>query len=315
MGSGDGIIGRLTVSAARLLTRPAPVSGATQDAFGRLGGRVALFALAHPDAVAEETNRFARALLDGGFSVVLLHADPARLTPLRDLIAANQAVLPLLAEAEGAFACWQAGLLQLGLPRPDTEALVLTSTALRGPFGPLDGVLRGITDFLAADMRGLTDSWVGRYHLGAGMLGIGPRALASPAWGAFWAALPALSHRAPVTRHLEVTLTQCLLADELTASSLWPYQTLLDRAGEAYAALRSGAITGEADRARLAHLRRVRTLQANRTPMEPANFFWQELTELGSPFLARELTARNPYGVVTASRAAGIVRKLDDPVA
>jgi hypothetical protein len=315
MGSGDGIIGRLTVSAARLLARPSPVSGAISDGVGAVGGRVALFALAHPDAVAEETNRFVGALLDGGFSVVLAHHDPARLAPLRDLIAAHDTVLPIQAEAEGVFALWRAGLRQLGLARPDTEALLLTSTGLRGPRGPLDGVLRGISDFAAADIWGLTDSWVGRYHLATGLLGVGPRALASPAWRAFWTALPALSHRAPVMRHLEVMLTQCLLAEGITAAALWPYQTLLDRAGEAFAALRTGAITVEADRARLAHLRRVRTLQANRTPMEPTNFFWQELIELGSPFLARDLTARNPYGIVTAARSTGMLTRMTAPAA
>jgi hypothetical protein len=47
--------------------------------------------------------------------------------------------------------------------------------------------------------------------------------------------------------------------------------------------------------------------------MEPLNFFWEELLDLGSPFVARELLSRNPHGISTAAYGANRLKEIFDP--
>jgi hypothetical protein len=292
------MIGKLAVSAALMLARPAAAQPLI-DAPG-LPPRIALLALAHPEAGAEELRGLVRGLLDEEFAVVLAFHDAASLAPLLDLIAVTPALMPVACSGEGAFSLWQSALSAIGLPRENTRAALLLSTRLAGPVAPFAGLLARTSNFAEADLWGLTESWTGQYHLPSCWFSVGPRALAHPSWRAFWAALPAFPNHPAVVQHLEVALTQTLLEAGLTAASAYPYAALLDRADQAYAAFRASPPTDDVGRARATHLRRIRTLQANRTPMEPLNFFWQELLELGAPFVARELLARNPHGVVTA---------------
>jgi hypothetical protein len=210
-------------------------------------------------------------------------------------------------EVQGVFGLWQAALESISLQLADTKSLLLLSTRLvvRPDAKPrFQRLLGHVTEFAAVDLWGLTESWVGQYHLPACFLSAGPRAFFHPAWTAFWSALAASRSRAKVAHKIEIDLTQSLLAAGLNLSAIFPYEALLDQVGAAFAALRHTPPTSDSERARAAHLRRVRTLQANRTPMEPLNFFWQELLELGSPFIARELLSRNPHGILTAAYSA-----------
>jgi len=288
-----------------------------------LRGRIAILAInpptdeGDPSHVAHELRAFVRELLAAGYGVVLAHDDPALLAPLAGLIDETAALVPVAGRAGGDFALWRDAL---GVVGSGATELLLASTRVRGPFAPLGEVLRRY-DFAVADLWGLTESWIGQYHLPSFFLGVGPRALAHPAWAAFWSALPAESARARVAQQLEIALTQRLLEAGLTAAAIWPYQLLLDRAGAALAALRAEQVAlppgqrtppARMTAARLEHLRRVRMLQANRTPMEPLHFLWQELAALGAPFVSRELIGRNPHGIVTASDCAARVRELSE---
>ena len=282
---------------------------------GGLSSPVALLAVTGQPAEAE-TRAYVLALLDGGFSVVLAHADPAVLAPLREMLDARPALVAVRG-GPGEFPLWRDALAATGLPKPGTTGLVLASTRVRGPLAPLAGVLKQF-DWTGADLWGVTESWQGRYHLPTFLAGFGPRALACPAWAEFWSTLPAFAGRAAAFQPLEVALTQRLLEHGLIARAVWSYQMLLDRAGMTFAELSAQLrATGsaskplsDADRATLTHLRRVRTLQANRTPMEPLSFFWRELLDLGAPFVSRELLGRNPHGIVTAALCAERVRAL-----
>ncbi len=267
-----------------------------------------------------ELRLYVRQLLGAGYTVVLATAEHARLTPLRELIAAHPTLCPIIAPAAEPFGLWRAALeratTQPGHPQADRAAMVLASTLARGPFAPLRETLRRF-DHAAADLWGITESWTGQYHLPGCFLGVGPAVLRHPAWAAFWAAPPPLSAHPAATQQREIALTQTMLAAGLRVAALHPYRTLLDRAGAAFFIARAAQQNQEAaglltlaSRARLEHLRRVRGLQAGRTPMDPLSFLWEELLDCGAPFVARSLLARNPHGIVTASLCADRVRAM-----
>jgi hypothetical protein len=280
--------------------------------------RVACVAVDHVEAVSEVAD-LVRSLRESDFTVVVVCQDQLERTDYATIVLDDPFVIMLEFAASGAFGLWQAAINTISSQLSETRSLLLLSTRLRGriaqPAAKLlfQCLLARVTEFADVDLWGLTESWVGQYHLPACFLSIGPRAFTHPEWTSFWARVPASSSRVNVASKIEIELTQSLLAQGLRLSAVYPYEALLERAGAAFAALRQTPPSSESERARVAHLRRVRTLQANRTPMEPLNFFWEELLDLGSPFVARELLSRNPHGISTAAYGANRLKEIFDP--
>lgn len=199
------------------------------------------------------------------------------------------------------FGAWRDGMRCAELPAADTEVLVLANDSVYGPFHPVAGLLDRL-DFGAADVWSTTESWQRHYHLQSYFLAFGRRALAHPAFIAFWNSVRDVRSKLYVVEHYEVGLTRTLLAGGLRCKALWPYSTLLARARELVGTRPHE--DGPADPfTAVRHASLARSLQAasHRYPLNPTAELWQILLAEGFPFIKRELLTRNPGKVADVS--------------
>ena len=157
------------------------------------------------------------------------------------------------------FGAWRDAMETLGLPRPDTECLLLANDSVYGPFAPLRPVLDRI-DFARADVWSMTDSREIGYHLQSYFLAFGAAALRHKTWRDFWRSVRPVPSKQWTIRHCEIGLSRHL-----------------GRAGLRMAALFS-------------------TTEFNGAgpPINPCIGLWRELLAAGDPFLKRELLRDNP---------------------
>ena len=184
------------------------------------------------------------------------------------------------------FAAWRAGLEHWRLPRADTRRLLLVNDSLVGPFAPLAPLLERF-DFAAADIWAATDSLQRGWHLQSFYLAAGPRAMAHPAWAAFWRDVHPVRSKEWVIRQGELGFGRRMRAAGLRCQAVWPYEAVLAR----YHADHAG---GDAERIQRA---RVDGFLARGWALNPSADLWRQLLRLGFPFVKRELLGRNPARV------------------
>ena len=192
-----------------------------------LGRRVVLFC--HYDRsgqASEGMRRYVDALIQAGLSVVFVTNSGRLAEEAKGWVRERCALVVERRNAGFDFAAWQDGLEAAGLPRSDTEILVIANDSVCGPFAPLTSVLERF-DFEKADVWGLTDSWQIRYHLQSYFMTFGPAAFRSPAFARFWGGVRDLRLKRAVIRSYEVQLTQLLLQAGLRCEALWPYDGLI----------------------------------------------------------------------------------------
>jgi lipopolysaccharide biosynthesis protein len=194
------------------------------------------------------------------------------------------------------FTAMREGLEHFGLPRADTELLVIANDSVYGPLRPLDELLSRI-DFDEADLWGATDSWQARYHLQSYFLAAGPALLRHPAWAAFWAQVRPVPSKRWVINKYEVGMTQWMLHAGLSVAALWPYQTVVQGIDESQ--LMGGPRDDRTETdplvtVRRNHSRRLRVGYVNRIAQNPTSDMWRQLLVAGFPFLKRELVRDNP---------------------
>ena len=239
-----------------------------------LGPRVAL--VCHFDrhgTLREDLPAYLAALGAAGLSVVLVsnagYLAPSALERLRGLVACV-----LVRRNVGYdFGAWRDALEHLGLPRADTQFLLLANDSVYGPFAPLAPLLARM-DFAVADLWGMTDSLQVRPHLQSYFLAVGSRALHSTAWSAFWRGVRPVPSKHWLIRWQEIGLTQRLLAAGFSYRALFPYGELIARATP--------------------RTKRFRAALAGTTPLNPSVELWRELLAAGFPFIKRELLRDNP---------------------
>jgi hypothetical protein len=266
-----------------------------------LGARVALFV--HFDrrgGVADYVLHHLAALREAGFSVVVVsnagRLQPAALAALRPLCAA----IVVRRNVGYDFAAMRDGLQRLGLPRPETEMLLLVNDSIYGPFRPLADIITAV-DFAAADLWGATESWQRRYHLQSFFVLAGRGAMANPAWARFWRGVRPVQSKHFVVSRYEVGLTQALLRGGARCAALFPYSNLVtdlrrrpprsdddDNGGNAAPLVSS----------RRDHTRRALRVALARRPLNPTAELWRQLLEAGFPYLKRELLRENPSDVL-----------------
>jgi hypothetical protein len=197
------------------------------------------------------------------------------------------------------FVAMREGLVHFGLPRADTELLILANDSVYGPLRPLDEMISKF-DFTQADLWGATDSWQARYHLQSYFLAAGPTLLRHPAWAKFWAQVAPVPSKRWVIAKYEVGITQWMLREGLRCAALWPYQQLLQEIDLDMVLQGVAANTPDTDPViamRRIQARRVRIGYVNRTAQNPTSDLWRQLLQAGFPFLKRELLRDNPTAV------------------
>ncbi len=194
------------------------------------------------------------------------------------------------------FAAMREGLVHFGLPRANTEMLVIANDSVYGPLVPLDDMLARV-DFEKADFWAATESWQLRYHLQSYFVIAGPRLLHHPAWASFWNNVRSVPSKHWVIREYEVGMTQWMIRAGISCAALWRYEALVDSARTAL--LTEGRLLELVNGDPVPQGRRNQSLlikecYARSLPLNPTSDMWRQLLLAGFPFLKRELLRENP---------------------
>ncbi len=262
-----------------------------------LGARVALFV--HFDgrgAVQPYVRQYLAALQDIGCSVLFV-SNAEKLQP-----EAMEAIKPLCAgilvrrNIGYDFGAMRDGMEHFGLPRANTDMLIIANDSVYGPLLPLDDLL-GRIDFGEADLWGATDSWQGRYHLQSFFLVASGALLRNPAWSAFWSRVRPVASKIWIVNRYELGLTQWMIRFGVHCAAVWPYSTLIR---ETVADVAESL--GDSSRDPLLEIRRrqamlLRGYYTTNVPLNPTSDLWRHLLGAGFPFIKRELLRDNPTKV------------------
>ncbi len=200
------------------------------------------------------------------------------------------------------FGAWRDAIAKLGLPRADTEEVILANDSVFGPLTPIGDVLRRI-NYNKADVWGLTESWQVRYHLQSFFLAFGPAALRAEVFGKFWSRVWPVPSKTYIVRTYEIGVTQAMVKGGLRCQAVWPYEALVKAVdGQSFEALIEASETnaGKIDpilRNRKLHAVRLRDSIARRVALNPTSDLWRQLLLAGFPFIKRELLRDNPTRV------------------
>jgi hypothetical protein len=280
-----------------------------------LGEDVALFI--HFDrrqSLGEHVLGYIRELHACGFSVVFITNSgvrhPGSVAALHELCSA----VVVRRNVGYDFGAIRDALRLLGLPRQNTDQLLIANDSVYGPLVPLAYTLARM-NFNESDVWGATESWQIRYHLQSYFLLVGRNAMQNPAWHEFWRRVRQVSSKNWVVSHYEVGLTQRLLQAGLRCRSLWRYQDLIDYAVKDLTTppgnSRGGSRPGPDAIVRTKAAKFIRLTAAAGKPMNPTAELWRQLLLTGFPFLKIELLRENPADVSDVSDWRSVVSHLD----
>jgi len=213
------------------------------------------------------------------------------------------------------FGAWREAIEHLGLPRADTEELILVNDSVFGPLRPIGDVLEKL-DYGTADIWGLTESWQTRYHLQSFFLAFGPAALRSAAFAKFWVDVRPVPAKSYIVKIYEVGITQTMLKAGLRCAAIWPYDALTSMVDEAALARLLAAEESDLGKTDPIHVTRklqvmkVRDCVARRIAMNPTSDLWRQLLLSGFPFIKRELLRDNPTEVQDIGDWANVAREI-----
>jgi hypothetical protein len=265
-----------------------------------LGPRVALFV--HFDGrgnVRPYVLGYLEALRAAGMSVVFV-SNTGKLKP-----EAIESLKPLCAgilvrrNVGYDFAAMREGLSHFGLPRANTEMLVIANDSVYGPLRPLNELLDKV-DFEKADFWGATESWQSRYHLQSYFLVAGPALLAHPAWSSFWESVMSVPSKRWVITRYEVGITQWMIRQGIRCAAVFRYHDLVHDIDPTLLVRNDKIDPQEIDPVlimRRRHARRIRNCYVGRTALNPTSDLWRQLLLAGFPFIKRELLRDNPTSV------------------
>jgi hypothetical protein len=173
-----------------------------------LGPRVALVCQYDPrGAIRPDLLRYLHALRDCGFSVVLV-SNSGALRPAADAAAREACAAVLVRRNTGRdFCAWRDAMERLGLPRAETEAVMLANDSVYGPLQPLAPLLQRMD---GAGLWGMTANAQRGWHLQSYFLLAGGDVLRSAAWRRFWRGVRPLPSKWLTVGRYEVGLTRTL---------------------------------------------------------------------------------------------------------
>jgi hypothetical protein len=212
------------------------------------------------------------------------------------------------------FGAWRDVIEELGLPRPETEEIILANDSVFGPLRPIGDMLAKF-DYAAADIWGLTESWQYRYHLQSFFLAFGRAAIHSGAFKTFWASVYPVPVKAYIVRAYEIGVTQVMLKAGLRCAAIWPYESLARMADDEMfqkLIIMEDSSFGKTDPihiTRKSQTLRIRDAVARRVAMNPTSDLWRQLLMSGFPFLKRELLRDNPTDVQDIGDWLALVRE------
>jgi hypothetical protein len=212
------------------------------------------------------------------------------------------------------FGGWRDAIETLGLPRAETEEIIIVNDSVFGPVRPLDTLMLRL-DYTEADVWGLTESWQRRYHLQSYFVAFGPRAIRAPAFQKFWKSVLPAPSKSFIINTYEVGMTQAMLAGGLRVAAVWNYETLTKQILRSQlqdyleTETQPGAKVDPMDLTRWLHILRLRNAIAQRQALNPTSDLWRQLLLSGYPFIKRELLRDNPTRVEDVGDWADVLRE------
>ncbi|OYV38877.1 MAG: lipopolysaccharide biosynthesis protein [Rhodospirillales bacterium 20-64-7] len=280
-----------------------------------LGPKVVLFM--HFDrngAVRQQLFDYMRELAANGRSIVFV-SNARRLQPEAAAALRQTCAAVLVRRNIGYdFGAWRDALDHLGLPRSDTEEIILANDSVFGPLLPLGDMLRRL-NYDMADVWGLTESWQLRYHLQSFFLAFGPTALRSASFAQFWRSVRPVPLKFYIVYAFEVGVTQALVKGGLRCAALWSYENLIGLVNRDELERVLTAEANEIDKAdpiqqtRMKQVLRIRDGIARRVALNPTADLWRQLLMSGFPFIKRELLRDNPTKVEDVGDWKEVVRE------
>jgi hypothetical protein len=212
------------------------------------------------------------------------------------------------------FGAWRDAIDFLGLPRTETEEIILANDSVFGPLMPLGDILRKL-NYAKADIWGLTESWQLRYHLQSFFLAFGPTAIRSDTFRKFWRSVRPVPAKAYIVHRYEVGVTQVMVKGGLRCAALWSYESLIGQVSREELEkliLAEESELGKADPIQSTRKRQVLHIRdgvARRVALNPTSDLWRQLLNSGFPFIKRELLRDNPTKVEDVGDWVAVVRE------
>lgn len=268
-------------AAARLSASRGPAVIERTEGADDLGAalRVAVFAHHDPDGRLRRYVRYhLDALRQAGFAVVFATNGPALGAGDRAWLAERAALVLRRRNVGWDFGAYRDAIAAVGdVGRLD--ALLIVNDSVYGPLHDLASAVRRM-DPRTADVWGITDNREHAPHVQSYFVLFHRAALASPAFGRFWARVRDVRSKYWTIRRYEIGLTRALQGAGLRTRVLWPS----DAAADAFVARPHDHPV----------LRDVAALASEGDPFGPQQFFWRELLETGCLYLKRDLVRSNP---------------------
>lgn len=188
------------------------------------------------------------------------------------------------------FGSYKAGIELLKQHDAQVSRLLVANDSVFGPFNDLKPILHEM-EREDIDLFGLTDSHDHGYHLQSYFISYSTRLYESAAFDDFWSSVDLISNttdnfKQKIVHNYEVGGSQHFLRTGCSYSVVFPYRDVLDRLFQ----------------------RTLRKLEASRLPnsdivmhygelvynFNASHAYWDELIDMGMPFIKRELLTKNP---------------------
>lgn len=188
------------------------------------------------------------------------------------------------------FGSFKAGIGLLKQHGVKVERLLVANDSVFGPFNDLQPLLRSM-ERQDIDLYGLTDSHDHGYHLQSYFISYSARVYESPVFESFWSSVDLISSatdnfKQKIVHNYEVGGSQHFIDAGCTHAVAFPYRDVLER--------------------RFRHT--LDRLERSREPksdlviqpgelvynLNASHCYWDELIDMGMPFIKRELLTKNP---------------------
>lgn len=188
------------------------------------------------------------------------------------------------------FGSYKAGIELLKQHGARVSRLLVANDSVFGPFNDLQPILHEM-EREDIDLYGLTDSHDHGYHLQSYFISYGSKLYESAAFDDFWSSVDLISNttdnfKQKIVHNYEVGGSQHFLQAGCSYAVVFPYRDILNRVFQ----------------------RTLRRLDESRQPdsdiviqpgelvynLNASHCYWEELIDMGMPFIKRELLTRNP---------------------
>lgn len=240
---------------------------------------------------------YLEALNRAGYAIVLVSTCDELSEPDREALAGFCHTVCLRENVGYDFGSFKAGIELLKQQRANVERLLVANDSVFGPFNDLAPLLRTM-ERDDIDLYGLTDSHDHGYHLQSYFISYSAKVYESPVFERFWSSVDLISNstdnfKQKIVHNYEVGGSQHFINAGCTYAVAFSFCDVLTRLfGRTLDRLRQSRDSNSGIQVKAEEL--FFNLNASHR-------YWDELIDMGLPFIKRELLTRNPTGADLSS--------------